>query len=60
MVTMAPIIAGFYHRYAFDRTIGWHVPVGLFTQDPDIFFLFLQTLRLTPGAATVPGRKRVS
>jgi len=29
-------------------TIGWHVPVELFTQEPDLFFLFLQTLRLSP------------
>ena len=29
-------------------TIGWHVPVQLFTQEPDLFFLFLQALRLKP------------
>lgn len=36
-------------------TIGWHVPMQLFKQEPDLFFLFLQALRLKPrgsGSAT--------
>ena len=29
-------------------TIGWHVPEELFTKEPDLFFLFLQALRMSP------------